>query len=220
MPPKKTNSKQTTTPKKTKAEAEVKTKDESKVEAETPTDTSTTVDNDTKKSNIPRFKFEGDVDDVEKQLTEMKSRMTETQKQFNHEMTIYRHFVDDLGRNFIRIKKEQDKISAKKASRKGGDRILPQSKISDALADFLGKEHGTMLSRPETLGLIATYAKENNLAGKEVTDDDGNTKIDNRIIVPDAKLKKLFPELAKSGDDLRFNTILKYIGPHFEKKGD
>jgi chromatin remodeling complex protein RSC6 len=204
MPPKKnTTPKQTTAPKKTKAEAEP-------VAAEEP--------ESPKKSNIPRFKFDGDVDDVEAQLTEMKARMTNMQKEFNHELTIYRHFVDDLGRNYMRLKKEQDKVLAKKASRKGGDRILPQSKISDELADFLGKDHGTMLSRPEALGFIATYAKENDLAGKEVTDDDGNSKIDKRIIQLDGKLKKLFPNLAKSGEDLRFNTILKHIGPHFEKK--
>ena len=52
------------------------------------------------------------------------------------------------------------------------------TKLSDALCDFLGVEHGTELARTEVTRRINTYIKENNLQDSK----------DRRIILPDANL--------------------------------
>lgn len=172
----------------------------------------------TKKTTIPKFKFDGDLEEVETQYKEMKEHLTQLQKDFQRELTIQKHYTEDLYLYAMRLRKESDKLKAKKESRKSIERIAPQFPISDELAEFMGKEPGSKAARTETLSFISKYAKENKLSGVEVKDADGNVKINNMLIRLDDKLEKLFPELAKSDEYLQYNSILKHIKPHFPNK--
>lgn len=222
MPPKKAASKQQESVKKTQKKSKPAPAEEDKV-VEDPVEDSTdeeqtSEDGTQKKTTIPKFKFDGDLEDVEAQIKEMKDRMNEMQKQMQHEMTIYKHYLDDLSRYTLRLRKEQDKQVVKKQNRKKVERTVPMSDISDELAEFMDKEHGSQAARTEALSCISTYAKEHKLSGVEVKGDDGVKKMDNRMIRMDDKLGKLFPDFVDSKEYLTYATILKHIGPHFKKK--
>ena len=76
-------------------------------------------------------------------------------------------------------------------------------KISDELAEFLGKISGTEMSRVDVTREINKYIRLNNL-------EDSETK---RNINPDTKLSTLFK--LNNGDELTYLNIQKYITPHF-----
>ena len=76
-------------------------------------------------------------------------------------------------------------------------------KISNELAEFLGKISGTELSRIDVTREINKYIRLNNL-------QDSETK---RNINPDTKLSTLFK--LNNGDELTYFNIQKYITPHF-----
>lgn len=76
-------------------------------------------------------------------------------------------------------------------------------KISNELAEFLGKTSGTEISRVDVTREINKYIRLNNL-------QDSETK---RNINPDTKLSTLFK--LNNGDELTFFNIQKYITPHF-----
>jgi chromatin remodeling complex protein RSC6 len=75
--------------------------------------------------------------------------------------------------------------------------------ISDDLADFLGKEKGTKMARPEANKKLVQYIKTNDLQDKEYY-----FKIN-----PDNKLSTLL-KLTPT-DELTFFNINKYLAPHF-----
>ena len=75
-------------------------------------------------------------------------------------------------------------------------------KISDELAEFLGKEKGTMIARTEITREIQKYIRDNNLQDKE----------NNRIINSDEKLTTLFN--ITDGEQLTYFSLQKYINPH------
>jgi upstream activation factor subunit UAF30 len=76
-------------------------------------------------------------------------------------------------------------------------------KISNELAEFLGKTSGTEITRIDVTREINKYIRLNNL-------QDSETK---RNINPDTKLSTLFK--LNNGDELTFFNIQKYITPHF-----
>jgi chromatin remodeling complex protein RSC6 len=76
------------------------------------------------------------------------------------------------------------------------------SKISDELAEFLGKEKGTIMSRTDISREINKYIRINNL-------QDNYNK---RNINPDANLLNLLK--LNYGDQLTYFNLQKYISPH------
>jgi chromatin remodeling complex protein RSC6 len=77
--------------------------------------------------------------------------------------------------------------------------------ISDELAKFVGEPVGTMLARTAVSKKIHEYVKSNNLQNPN----------NRRIIIPDAKLKKL---LKTSGtDELSYFNLQKFLKVHFKK---
>ena len=76
-------------------------------------------------------------------------------------------------------------------------------KISNELAEFLGKISGTEMSRVDVTREINKYIRLNNL-------QDSETK---RNINPDTKLSTLFK--LNNGDELTYFNIQKYISLHF-----
>jgi chromatin remodeling complex protein RSC6 len=78
--------------------------------------------------------------------------------------------------------------------------------ISDELAKFVGEPVGTMLARTAVSKKIHEYVKSNNLQNPS----------NRRIIIPDAKLKKL---LKTSGtDELSYFNLQKFLKVHFKKE--
>jgi chromatin remodeling complex protein RSC6 len=78
-------------------------------------------------------------------------------------------------------------------------------RISDELADFLGKEKGSMLTRPEITRGINQYIRVNNLR-----DNENREKFN-----LDAKLSSLFK--LNDGDNLTYFKIQKHINQHLNK---
>lgn len=76
------------------------------------------------------------------------------------------------------------------------------SKISDELADFLGKEKGTKMARTDVTREIQKYIRVNNLQDKE----------NRRNINPDEKLLNLFK--LNHDNELTYFNLQRYITPH------
>ena len=75
-------------------------------------------------------------------------------------------------------------------------------KISDELAEFLGKEKGTMMARTDITREIQKYIRNNGLQDQE----------NKRNINPDEKLLALFN--IPYGEQLTYFNLQRYIGPH------
>lgn len=108
----------------------------------------------------------------------------------------------------------KDLRAAKKLSKrrsKGGNRapsgFVKPAKISDDLADFLGKERGSELARTEATKGINVYIKANSL----------QDKANGRKILPDANLCALFSITPDT--DLTYFNLQRYMSRHFVKGG-
>jgi len=107
------------------------------------------------------------------------------------------------------------KIAAKASSKKrrnNGNRkpsgFVKPTRISDELANFLGKEIGSEMARTEVSKEINAYIQSHSLQDKK----------NGRIIHPDAKLTKLL-KVAKE-DELTYFNLQRYMKHHFQKAGD
>jgi chromatin remodeling complex protein RSC6 len=107
------------------------------------------------------------------------------------------------------------KIAAKasiKKRRNNGNRkpsgFVKPTRISDELANFLGKEIGSEMARTEVSKEINAYIQSHSLQDKK----------NGRIIHPDAKLTKLL-KVAKE-DELTYFNLQRYMKHHFQKAGD
>ena len=101
-----------------------------------------------------------------------------------------------------------DKINARKNKKKGTrapSGFVKPTKITVELADFLGKEHGTLMARTEFTKQMTEYIRTHSLQDKK----------NGRLILPDAKLRKLLKLTDK--DTLTYFNLQKYMSPHFEK---
>jgi upstream activation factor subunit UAF30 len=101
-----------------------------------------------------------------------------------------------------------DKFNARKNKKKGNrapSGFVKPTKITNELADFLGKEHGTLLARTEVTKQMTEYIRTHSLQDKK----------NGRVILPDAKLRKLL-KLTET-DALTYFNLQKYMSPHFEK---
>jgi chromatin remodeling complex protein RSC6 len=107
------------------------------------------------------------------------------------------------------------KIAAKAASKKrrnSGNRkpsgFVKPTRISDELANFLGKEIGTEMARTDVSKEINAYIQAHSLQDKK----------NGRIIHPDSKLTKLL-KVAKE-DELTYFNLQRYMKHHFQKASD
>ena len=105
------------------------------------------------------------------------------------------------------IQEQIDELTLSRPSTRQGittrSKFCSPYKISNELAEFLGKISGTELSRIDVTREINKYIRLNNL-------QDSETK---RNINPDTKLSTLFK--LNNGDELTYFNIQKYITPHF-----
>jgi len=113
-----------------------------------------------------------------------------------------------LEKRSVRELKAAQKVNAKrkrKSTNRAPSGFVKPTLISNELAGFLNKPIGTEMARTEVTREINGYIREHNLQDK----DNG------RKIIPDKKLASLLK--IKSGDELTYFNLQRYMSPHFAK---
>jgi upstream activation factor subunit UAF30 len=145
---------------------------------------------------------------VETSCSDMFVHLNKSLHELSAHLATLRAEVRALEKNVSKELRVLDKINAKKNKNKGNrapSGFVKPTKISNELADFLGRERGSLMARTDVTKQMTAYIRKNNLQDK----DNG------RIILPDPKLKKLL-KLADA-DSLTYFNLQKFMGPHFEK---
>ena len=145
---------------------------------------------------------------VETSCSDMFVHLNKSLHELSAHLATLRAEVRALEKNVSKELRVLDKITAKKNKNKGNrapSGFVKPTKISNELADFLGRDRGSLMARTDVTKQMTAYIRKNNLQDK----DNG------RIILPDPKLKKLL-KLADT-DSLTYFNLQKFMGPHFEK---
>uniref|UniRef100_A0A6C0HAZ7 DM2 domain-containing protein n=1 Tax=viral metagenome TaxID=1070528 RepID=A0A6C0HAZ7_9ZZZZ len=132
-------------------------------------------------------------DIIRNKISEQKNSLDEV----NKEIKTFEKLINNFVKNYV--KKE---TKPKKPRKKSGF-ALPVT-LSDDLCDFMDCEKGTKRARTQITKYLNLYIDENNLKNPE----------NKRIIVPDAKLRKLLGDEIE-GVELTYFTIQKYMNKHF-----
>jgi len=151
------------------------------------------------------------VNEVVEDTNAIQQKMNEFSAKLQQITSIFSSMKGDfktLEKCVSREMKAAQKASSKRAKRKG-DRapsgFVKPTRISDELAQFLGKTIGTEMARTEVSKEINAYIRANNLQRP----DNG------RFIVPDAKLTTLLK--LSADDELSYFNLQRYMKPHFIK---
>jgi len=145
---------------------------------------------------------------VETSCSDMFVHLNKSLHEFSANLATLRAEVRALEKNVSKELRVLDKINAKKNKNKGNrapSGFVKPTKISNELADFLGRDRGSLMARTDVTKQMTAYIRKNNLQDK----DNG------RIILPDPKLKKLL-KLADAASLTCFN-LQQFMDPHFEK---
>lgn len=114
-----------------------------------------------------------------------------------------------LDKQFHRTLRIAQKSNNKKRKSSGAPRapsgFVKPTRISDELASFLNKPHGTEMARTEVTKEINQYIRSNNLQDEK----------NGRIIKPNSKLRSLLK--IGANDELTYFNLQKYMSPHFAK---
>ena len=132
-------------------------------------------------------------DIIRNKISEQKNSLDEV----NKEIKTFEKLINNFVKNYV--KKE---TKPKKPRKKSGF-ALPVT-LSDELCEFMDCEKGTKRARTQITKYLNLYIDENNLKNPE----------NKRIIVPDAKLRKLLGDEIE-GVELTYFTIQKYMNKHF-----
>ena len=145
---------------------------------------------------------------VDTPLTELFTNMNKTLHDLATAVAFAKAELRTIEKHVTRELKVLDKLNAKKNKNKGNrapSGFVKPTKITNELADFLGKEHGTLMARTDVTKQMTAYIRLNSLQDKK----------NGRIILPDAKLRKLLKLTDK--DALTYFNLQKFMSPHFEK---
>jgi upstream activation factor subunit UAF30 len=145
---------------------------------------------------------------VESSIGDMFSHLNKSLHELSAHLATLRAEVRTLEKNVGKEVRQLDKINAKKNKNKGSrapSGFVKPTKISNELADFLGRERGSLMARTDVTKQMTEYIRKNSL----------QDKVNGRIILPDGKLKKLLK--LGDADSLTYFNLQKFMGPHFEK---
>jgi len=142
--------------------------------------------------------------DLSSEFTSAMTKLTGLRQQLSAVMFDIRTIQKRADRELKAALKSSTKRKNKNATRAPSGFVKP-TLISDQLADFLGKPHGSLLARTDVTREINAYIRANKLQ------DAAN----GRKINPDAKLKKLLA--VKTEDELTYFNLQKFMSQHFKK---
>ena len=140
--------------------------------------------------------------EINDELAELMKLMQDRAALDNQIKTRVKNIEKKVARMSKIIKSAKKKKSVKSNKVSGFEKPTP---ISDELAKFVGEPTGTLMARTAISKKIHEYVKSNNLQDEK----------NRRIIVPDAKLKKLL----KTGpnDTLSYFNLQRFLKVHFKK---
>jgi chromatin remodeling complex protein RSC6 len=147
---------------------------------------------------------ESSSNDLTTEFSTAMTKMSGLRQQLSAVMLDVRNLQKRVDREMKAALKTSNKRKAKNATRAPSGFVKP-TLISDQLADFLGKPHGSLLARTDVTREINAYIRANKL--QDATNG--------RKINPDAKLKKLLA--VKAEDELTYFNLQKFMSQHFKK---
>lgn len=137
------------------------------------------------------------------------SSLAKLEKQFGALLTLVKEITAELKvvkKENEKMKKIVEKTERKRANaRTSPSGFAKPTKISDEMCDFLGVARGTEMSRTDVTRRINAYVKQHNL----------NKPDNKRIILPDAKLKKILG--VTGNEEVSFFVLQRFIKGHFLK---
>jgi chromatin remodeling complex protein RSC6 len=141
--------------------------------------------------------------EINDELADLMKLMQERSALDNQIKTRVKNIEKKVARMSKIIKSAKKKKSVKSNKVSGFEKPTP---ISDELAKFVGEPSGTLMARTAISKKIHEYVKSNDLQDEK----------NRRIIVPDAKLKKLL----KTGpnDTLSYFNLQRFLKVHFKKQ--
>ena len=142
--------------------------------------------------------------DLTTEFANAMTKMSGLRQQLSAVMLDVRTLQKRVDREMKAALKTSNKRKAKNATRAPSGFVKP-TLISDQLADFLSKPHGSLLARTDVTREINAYIRANKL--QDTTNG--------RKINPDAKLKKLLA--VKAEDELTYFNLQKFMSQHFKK---
>jgi len=152
---------------------------------------------------------------VDEPVVEIDTSLVEKSVEFCAKLQQLGALIASLKSEFKTLEKQwsRDLKTAQKAStkrkRKSGNRapsgFVKPTRISDELAQFLGKQVGAEMARTEVTRDINAYIRTNNL----------QDKTNGRKIIPDSKLSSLLK--LNKGEELTYFNLQRYMSPHFSK---
>ncbi len=145
----------------------------------------------------------------EPEVAETASSLSKLEKQFAALLTLVKEITSELKvvkKENEKMKKIVEKTERKRANaRTSPSGFAKPTKISDEMCDFLGVARGTEMSRTDVTRRINAYVKQHNL----------NKPDNKRIILPDAKLKKILG--VTGNEEVSFFVLQRFIKGHFLK---
>lgn len=145
-------------------------------------------------------------DSTIKEFSEFQARLSTIRTSLSNLLQDFKTLQKKTERELKNAQKVGSKRKRKTGARQPSGFVKP-TLISNELADFLGKDHGSELARTEVTREINAYIRANKLQ------DPAN----GRKINPDSKLKKLLS--IKADDELTYFNLQRYMSPHFQKLG-
>ena len=106
------------------------------------------------------------------------------------------------------VKQAVKDVRKRRSANRSPSGFVKPTKISNELADFVGKPHGREMARTEVPRVLTAYIREHKLQDPQ----------NGRRILADKKLSKLLK--LQNSDELTYFNLQKHMSPHFAKKGE